>query len=237
MRVFSAAERQVWFCGLSGCCLACAELRDGAGAHGGGGEAKARGGPQRRLAAHGRRHSSGQPAGLPAGSRLPDDAPDLPLFVALSFWLVGSMLYIWLIAFIFHRILFLPLPPGELTPPYWINMKAMAISTLAGVSLVSEASRMPLLTKLLPFLKGMTLLFWATGTWWIPILLALGLAASVQACPTYLRARLLGWCSPWACTRVCTQNLIGYSSYPFLTQLRQFSSGSPCWHGDGRLPA
>ena len=38
-----------------------------------------------------------------------DVAPDLPLFVALAFWLVGSMLYIWLIAFIFHRILFLPL--------------------------------------------------------------------------------------------------------------------------------
>src|SRR5262249_31405690 len=60
-------------------------------------------------------------------------APDVPLFVALAFWLVGSMLYIWLIALIFHRILFLPLAPGDLTPPYWINMGAMAISTLAGV--------------------------------------------------------------------------------------------------------
>jgi hypothetical protein len=44
------------------------------------------------------------------------------LFAALAFWLVGSMLYIWLIALIFHRIVFLPLSPGELTPPYWINM-------------------------------------------------------------------------------------------------------------------
>ena len=102
------------------------------------------------------------------------DAPDVPLFAALAFWLVGSMLYIWLIALIFHRILFLPLSPGDLTPPYWINMGAMAISTLAGVRLVAEAGRMPLLTELLPFLKGMTLLFWATATWWIPILLALG---------------------------------------------------------------
>jgi tellurite resistance protein TehA-like permease len=41
------------------------------------------------------------------------DAPDVPLFVALAFWLVGSMLYIWLIALIFHRILFLPLSPGK----------------------------------------------------------------------------------------------------------------------------
>ncbi|HZU37381.1 MAG TPA: tellurite resistance/C4-dicarboxylate transporter family protein, partial [Gemmataceae bacterium] len=99
---------------------------------------------------------------------LAKDTPDVPLFVALVFWLVGSMLYIWLIALIFHRILFLPLPPSDLTPPYWINMGAMAISTLAGVRLVEEASRMPLLTELVPFLKGMTLLFWATATWWIP---------------------------------------------------------------------
>jgi tellurite resistance protein TehA-like permease len=84
------------------------------------------------------------------------DAPDGPLFVALAFWLVGSMLYVWLIALIFHRILFLPLLPGDLTPPYWINMGAMAISTLAGVRLVGEAGRSSLLTDLLPFLKGMT---------------------------------------------------------------------------------
>jgi tellurite resistance protein TehA-like permease len=33
----------------------------------------------------------------------------------------------------------------------------------------------PLLTELLPFLKGMTLLFWATATWWIPMLVILGI--------------------------------------------------------------
>jgi tellurite resistance protein TehA-like permease len=52
------------------------------------------------------------------------DAPDVPLFVAVAFWLVGSMLYIWLIALIFRRMVFLPLAPGDLTPPYWINMGA-----------------------------------------------------------------------------------------------------------------
>jgi tellurite resistance protein TehA-like permease len=144
-------------------------------------------------------------------------APDVPLFVALVFWLVGSMLYIWLIALIFHRILFLPLPPGELTPPYWINMGAMAISTLAGVRLVGEAGRIPLLTELLPFLKGMTLLFWATGTWWIPILLALGLWRHV-----YKRVPLSYEHGYWAAVfplgmyTVCTQNLVRVFQLPFL---------------------
>jgi tellurite resistance protein TehA-like permease len=96
------------------------------------------------------------------------------LLIALGFWLVGSMLYIWLISLIFYRLMFLPLSPAELTPPYWVNMGAMAISTLGGLWLIHSADRLPLLADLLPFLKGMTLLFWCTAAWWIPLLAALG---------------------------------------------------------------
>jgi tellurite resistance protein TehA-like permease len=67
------------------------------------------------------------------------DETEARLFLALVFWLFGSMLYVWQITLIFHRILFLPLSPRELTPSYWINMGAMAISTLAGVCLAVGA--------------------------------------------------------------------------------------------------
>jgi tellurite resistance protein TehA-like permease len=145
------------------------------------------------------------------------EEPAVFLFVALAFWLVGSMLYIWLIALIFHRILFLPLSPGELTPPYWINMGAMAISTLAGVRLVSEAGRMPLLAELLPFLKGMTLLFWATGTWWIPILLALGVWRHLtKHVPLTYEHGYWAAVFPLGMYTVCTQNLIRVFQLPFL---------------------
>lgn len=66
------------------------------------------------------------------------------------------------------------MPPDHLTPPYWINMGAMAISTLAGSFLIGRSSDFRLLAEMLPFIKGMTLLFWATATWWIPMLLLLG---------------------------------------------------------------
>src|SRR6516162_3292637 len=83
------------------------------------------------------------------------------------------MLYIWIISLIFYRKTFLPFSPGDLTPPYWINMGAMAISTLAGAGLVHNAPDAPFLTSMLPFIKGFTILWWATGTWWIPMLIAL----------------------------------------------------------------
>ena len=95
-------------------------------------------------------------------------------FLALSMWLWGGMLYIWMMSLIFYRYTFFTLEPGDLSPPYWINMGAMAISTLAGSLLILNSPDAPFLHSLLPFLKGFTVFYWATGTWWIPMLLLLG---------------------------------------------------------------
>jgi tellurite resistance protein TehA-like permease len=94
-------------------------------------------------------------------------------FLALSMWLWGGMLYIWMMSLIFYRYTFFPLSPGDLTPPYWINMGAMAISTLAGSLLNVNVPDAPFLASLLPFIKGFTIFYWATGTWWIPMLVIL----------------------------------------------------------------
>jgi tellurite resistance protein TehA-like permease len=37
-----------------------------------------------------------------------------------------------------------------------------------------QGERSRLLSDLLPYLKGFTLFFWAAGTWWIPLLIILG---------------------------------------------------------------
>ena len=94
-------------------------------------------------------------------------------FVSLSMWLLGGMLYIWMIALIFYRYTFLRFSPADLSPAYWINMGAMAISTLSGALLIGNARDAPLIATLLPFVKGFTLLYWTTGTWWIPLLVIL----------------------------------------------------------------
>jgi len=96
-------------------------------------------------------------------------------FLALSMWLWGGMLYIWMMSLIFYRYTFFRFSAGDLSPPYWINMGAMAISTLAGSLLIVNAPGAPFLLSLLPFIKGFTVFYWATGTWWIPMLVVLAL--------------------------------------------------------------
>jgi tellurite resistance protein TehA-like permease len=97
------------------------------------------------------------------------------LFLTLVLWLCGGMLYIWLIALIFYRYTFFKFLPTDFAPPYWINMGAVSISTLAGTRLIDNAPDWKFLEEILPFVKGFTLLFWSTGTWWIPMLLILAI--------------------------------------------------------------
>ncbi len=99
--------------------------------------------------------------------------PDLSVLLLFSFWLFGGMLYIWLISLIFYRYMFFRFEPSDLIPPYWINMGAMAISTLAGAELVNRFGGLHPITEMLPFVKGLTLFYWATATWWIPMLFGL----------------------------------------------------------------
>jgi tellurite resistance protein TehA-like permease len=96
------------------------------------------------------------------------------MFIALVLWLVGGALYLWIMTLIFYRHAFVPMAPKDFSPPDWINMGAVAISALAGATLAEHASLSPLLSDIVPFVKGFTLFFWAIATWWIPLLVILG---------------------------------------------------------------
>lgn len=102
------------------------------------------------------------------------EASDALVFFVLCMFLLGSMLYLTIITLIFFRFTFLRVTSDQLTPPYWINMGAVAITTLAGAVLILFADASALLTSMMPFVRGFTLFFWVAGTWWIPLLLILG---------------------------------------------------------------
>jgi tellurite resistance protein TehA-like permease len=100
---------------------------------------------------------------------------DVLVFTSLCLYLLGCMFYLLIITLVFYRFTFLVFAPVTLAPPYWINMGAVAITTLSGATLIINVDRLALLQDLLPFLKGFTLFFWATASWWIPLLLILGI--------------------------------------------------------------
>jgi len=99
--------------------------------------------------------------------------PDVIQFLCLVMFMIGSMLYLAIIPIIFYRLTFVRLATRDFSPPYWINMGAVAISTLAGALLLMRAETWGVLGEFLPFLKGFTVLFWAVSTWWIPLLFTL----------------------------------------------------------------
>jgi tellurite resistance protein TehA-like permease len=102
------------------------------------------------------------------------DAQGALMFMALILWLSGGGLYLWLTTLIFLRCTFLPMSPQDLTPLYWINMGSAAISTAAGAALAAQSALSPVVVELVPLVKGLTLFFWSMASWWIPMLIALG---------------------------------------------------------------
>ena len=99
---------------------------------------------------------------------------------AVGLWSVGLVLYLLLVALILLRWLAVAMTPATLGPPYWILMGATAITVLAGARILSLPAALPVTRATAGFVEGFSFTLWAFGTWWIPLLIVLGLWRHVR---------------------------------------------------------
>lgn len=91
--------------------------------------------------------------------------------MAVFSWAVGAFLYTGVAILVTARLLLYPLRPIDLTPVYWVAMGATAITVLAGARIVQMADA-PMVTATRGLIGGASVMFWAFGTWLIPVLCA-----------------------------------------------------------------
>lgn len=143
-------------------------------------------------------------------------APEQVIFVCLAFYMLGAMFYLWVIGLVLLRWLFYPMERREaLSPNYWINSGAMAITTLAGARLIATTS--PHVASLAHFLTAFNLLFWATASWWIPLLIVVNAwRLFVERFPLRYEPGYWSMVFPLGMYVACTWDYAQSARYPFL---------------------
>ena len=98
---------------------------------------------------------------------------ELTLFINLSAWLVGILIYIIFTTIILYRLIFYPVRADEIKPSYWIDTGAAAITALAGATLSVSLPAVIQYQQFIPAINLLSLLAWATATFWLLLLFIL----------------------------------------------------------------
>lgn len=146
------------------------------------------------------------------------------IVLAHMLWGIGLALYAMFVTLFSYRIFFFKLTPDDLSPLLWVVMGAAAISANAGTSLLLNNAHLPYLASMRPFVDGVTLIVWAWGTWWIPLLVFFGVwKHAVCRIPLSYSPALWSLVFPLGMYSVATFRLSLATQFPFLGTLgREF---------------
>jgi tellurite resistance protein TehA-like permease len=146
------------------------------------------------------------------------------IVLAHMLWGIGLILYAIFVTLFSYRIFFFKLTPDDLSPLLWVVMGAAAISANAGASLLLNSARVPYLTSMKPFIDGVTLIVWAWGTWWIPLLVLFGIwKHAICRIPLSYSPALWSLVFPLGMYSVATFRFSLATQFPFLGYLgREF---------------
>lgn len=144
------------------------------------------------------------------------------IVLAHMLWGIGLALYAIFVTLFSYRIFFFKLTPDDLSPLLWVVMGAAAISANAGTSLLLNNAHVPYLTSMKPFIDGVTLMVWAWGTWWIPLLVFFGVWKHVICrLPISYSPALWSLVFPLGMYSVATFRFSLATQFPFLGYLGQ----------------
>lgn len=94
--------------------------------------------------------------------------------LAVLAWSVGVFTYGACAVFVSLRMMLYRLEPEEFEPPYWVSMGAIAITVVAGATIV-EMEATPMVEAIRGLVAGLSVVFWCVATWLVPVLFAAGL--------------------------------------------------------------
>lgn len=95
------------------------------------------------------------------------------LFLAVIGWLISIVLYFIIVTLIMNRLAFFPVSPPDISPSYWIDTGAAAITALAGLTLSGSVKDLVNYQQYLPVINLLSLLMWSAATFWLPLLFIL----------------------------------------------------------------
>lgn len=145
---------------------------------------------------------------------------DLLFVLAHAFWGIGIVLYLIFVTLFAYRIFFFRVSADEMNPLFWVVMGAAAITVNAGSAMMIAEGEVGYLSSMMPFVDGLTLVFWAWASWLIPLFVIFGVWRHVvMKAPLEYSPMYWSLVFPLGMYTVATWQLAAADEFTFMKQI------------------